>query len=295
MSLTVLQIVQRSLYRLGLQVPSALIGATDNDTLQVIHLMYELAEELRNYGTWPQQKKVYAFDLESGRAKYPLPIDFYSPTLNTQYDTDSSRPLNGPVSDAEFTAHQYGGVGSVANLTYRIFGPDGNNYTAGGQFQVYPTPSASGQSLAFEYLFKNLFLPKYWQISTNYTSGQYVSSNGNIYLCDTTGVSSATTPVSGTAANTTDNTTRWDYQNIAYETILNDNDICIFDDDVMVAGLRAKILEVRNLEGAEAALANYKNLRSRAKVRMHGSFTGSFAPQSAGPRYRPSTPGSWSI
>lgn len=292
---TILQIAQRASYRTGVQAPSGLVAATDNNSLQLLHLMVELSEELRNLRSFPQQKKTYTFDMESARSHYPLPIDFYCPLLRTHWNYDNKRRLVGPLTDGDFTEYQYGAIGNPYEYAFRIFGSDGNNYTAGGQFEVYPTPTASDITLKFEYLSRNLFLPKYWQISTAYTSGQYVSSNGKIYLCDTNGTSSATTAVDGVTQNITDNTTRWDYQNILYEFPLADTDISIFDDDIMILGLRAKLLEAREMPGAAAAMANYQKLLNRAKSRWEGSFVGSFCRKGFDPRPRPATQGGWTI
>lgn len=276
---TVLALVQEVCYRIGIQAPTALAAGTDNHSRQLRSLLYEVAEELRNTRGFPQQKKIHTFDTEASRDKYPLPVDFWSPIILTHWNDDRNRRLSGPVSDVTFTEFSRGTGAGSTELSYRIFGPDGNQYTAGGQFQVYPTPSAV-EEISFEYYSRNLFLPKYWLPATAYTSGQYVSSNGKIYLCDSSGTSDATTAVTGTAANTVDGTTRWDYQNIIYETIVADTDICVFDDDVMKIGLKAKFLGEKTFPAAEQARADYAQLLLSAKTRMLGSFVGSF--QSSG-------------
>lgn len=272
---TVLALVQEVCYRIGIQAPTALYSATDNHGRQLRALLYEVAEELRNTRGFPQQKKTYTFDLEASRTEYPLPVDFWAPVLQTHWNNDTNRRLNGPVSDATFSEFLQGSGAGSSGYSYRIFGPDGNNYTAGGQFNVYPTPS-SAEELSFVYYSRNLFLPKYWQPATAYTSGQYVSSNGNIYLCDTSGTSHASTAPDGVTANIADGTAQWDYQNILYETILADTDICVFDDDVMKIGLKAKFLGEKTFPAAEQARADYAQLLLSAKTRMLGSFVGSF-------------------
>lgn len=187
---------------------------------------------------FPQCKKLYTFTLEAGRTLYPLPQDFYCPLNSTLWDNTNQWPLWGPLSDQEFRMLQVMNYGSAPAYAFRIIGGDGNPNTIGGQFEVYPEPTSGNLSeLSYEYISKTLFQPAYWQPNTVYTSGTYVSSSGNIYLCDQNGTS-GTTPVSGTTQNIVDGTTRWDYQAAPYELIVANTDMSIFDDDVMVSGIK---------------------------------------------------------
>lgn len=292
---TVLQIVQACAYRGNTPAPATLYANTDGDALQLVNLLYEVCEDIRRGATFPQQKKVFSFDLETSRSLYPFPVDYWSQVRGTQYDLDATRRLNGPMQDASFALMKYENLGLSSSVAYRAFGPDGNNYTAGGQLEVYPTPTASGETLGFEYISSNLFMPKYWQISTAYTIGQYVSSNGKIYLCDTSGTSSATTAVAGTAANTVDATTRWDYQNITYETILADTDLCVFDDDLVTKGLQGYYLTRRNIEGGAELVADFKKAIKAAKARWNGSVMGSMARVQSSPNPHGATDGNWPL
>lgn len=281
--MTILADIQSFCYRIGLTPPSSLFGSTDPGTLQLIHIFYSVCESLRQARCWPQQKRTHTFETESGRTKYPLPQDFYACTESTQWNEDQDRQLNGPVSDADFTYRLYGISSSGSDFTWRIFGPDINPNTSGGQFQIEPTPGSTAETITFEYLTKNLFLPKNWLPSTAYTSGVYVNANGNIYLCDTNGTSSSTPP-SATTSNIVDGTTRWDYVSTAYETILADTDINLFDSDLVKLGIRAKFLEEKG-EDFNPAADEYASKVSQAQARWHGSFVGSMIRKNRGPSY----------
>lgn len=271
---TILNIAKSFKYKLNLPSPSSLYGSTDPAALQILHLIYEVCQELRQAACWTQQKKIHTFDTEADRTSYPLPEDFYAPSPFTQWNNDEGVSLVGPLEDYEFTGRLYGGVGSSTNFEYRFFGPDSNPNTTGGQFHVYPTPD-SAIECSYEYLSSNLFLPKDWLPSTAYTSGTYVNHAGKIYLCDTNGTSSTTGPV-GTAANETDGTTRWDYVSTPYEIILADTDICIFDDDLVGLGLKAKWKYEKGEDGQKAEI-EYKRRISKAVGRLKGNRIGSFS------------------
>lgn len=276
---TVLEIAQAYCYRSNLPAPSALFTSTDPSELQLLHLIYEVCEELREKAGWAQTKKVHTFDLETSKTFYQLPKDFYAPVLDTQWQTDTQRRMVGPVSDGAFTRLKYRSI-QPGDLTYRIWGPDMNPNSSGGQFEVRPVPVASGDSMAFEYYSRNLFLPKHWVASTAYTSGVYVNNNGYNYLCDTNGTSSTTGP-SGTDANITDGSTRWDYYGDAYETIKADTDLCMYDDNLVILGLKYKWKDAKGEDFTQAQADFYKGIeiaRGRLSAPVIGSFAGDGEP-----------------
>lgn len=277
----------------NINAPSTLVSLTDPADLQVLTTLYAVSRDLRSRLVWPQQKKTYTFDLEAARTKYPHPQDFFAPCFGSHFDRDRQERLNGPQSDLQWNERLYGFASGQADIAYRIFGPDSNPNTLGGQFHVDPPP-AGGETIGFDYISKNLFLPKNWLPSTAYTSGTYVNSNGNIYLCDTNGTSS-TTSISGTTANITDGTTQWDYVSTAYETIIANTDVSIWDDEIMILGLKARWFGSKGLSDGGAAV-EYEKKISIARGRFEGAYIGSLnGGRNRGRRYGPSTAGSWSL
>jgi hypothetical protein len=247
MSLTVQQLVEQAMASLGASAIPSSIVANASDANQMRAFILDESRYLRSQKFFPQCKRLYTFTLENNRTLYPLPQDFYCPINNTLWDDTNQWPLWGPLSDQEFRELQVLQYGSAPAYAFRIIGPDGNPETIGGQFEIFPTPvTGSLSTLSFQYISKGLFQPKYWQPSTAYTSGTYVSSSGNVYLCDTNGTS-GTTPISGTTANIVDGTTRWDYQIAPYESIVATTDMSIFDDDVMISGIKWRYSQSKNL------------------------------------------------
>lgn len=59
-----------------------------------------------------------------------------------------------------------------------------------------------------------------WAASTSYEVGDLVVSSGNVYLCDTDGISHASVAVTGTGSNISDGTTQWDYVGAAQSSVI---------------------------------------------------------------------------
>lgn len=96
-----------------------------------------------------------------------------------------------------------------------------------------------------------------WIGETQYTSGSYVTSHSNLYLStnlsnyqQSTNVnqSSGKLAPNWTATTVVDGTATWTWQAVPYDTILADADLCLFDDDVMIDGLRWKFMQARGME-----------------------------------------------
>lgn len=59
-----------------------------------------------------------------------------------------------------------------------------------------------------------------WEASTTYEIGNQVVLGGNVYVCDTDGVSAASGGPTGTGTNIVDGTTRWDYVSAASTNVI---------------------------------------------------------------------------
>jgi hypothetical protein len=273
--MNVLQIVQRGCQSIGIPSPASLIAATTTVDLQLRAILYDVHDFLRNQRIFVQQKRAHVFDLEADRQFYPLPEDFYAALLGTQYDDTTKYPLLGPLTDSQFDMREYGLAGFSPIPAYRIFGPDNNPYSAGGQFQVWPMPTAAGDTISFEYQSRNLFQPPNWTPSTVYALNAYVNANGNIYQCTTTGASSATTAPAGQSLTPQANGTAFFvYRPAAYETIVANTDTSIFDDDLVQAGFKAYYYESKGQPQAAGAMNDFRKQIDSARNRYYGSYRG---------------------
>lgn len=379
MGKTALQLITRACYIAKLPPPSALVSATDSSTLQLTELFYDTGRELLESRWWPQLKKRHTIRLETGRGEYPLPLDFYAAIPDTQYELNNNWQLNGGMSDGEWNMRKFGYVTVENRKAFRVFGPDINSNSGGGQFSIDPVPGDGDQGvvLSFEYLSKSWLTPPVWVPSASVTSGnyrscygnnytagsttttgtvppnlknkvgrdggvewlalptisawagttvypagQYVTKGGQLYLCTVGGTSGATGPVGTTAnASEADGTVTWQNKafdsswtgqtayaendhlfvtpryykcvtagktggvtptwtettvsdggvtwtevTAAYEDLITDNDLCLFDDDLMISGLVWRFLRAQGT-GYQDLLGEYNRKRQSAVAR----------------------------
>lgn len=252
MQSTVLALINDVLGEINQPALSSLTIAPQQSTTQLIKNIEMHARSLRMTRVWPQQKKIFTFTTTSGRSKYPLPQDYFAALPGTHWDDSRQWRLLGPMSDMAFTDRTRGIVTSSIQTGFRIFGPDFNPTTSGGQFMVDPTPS-SAIELSFEYISGNTFLPPHWIASTSYTTVAYANANGYNFKLKTNGTSGTTPPTAPSPIGTdvTDGSAVWNVHQPAYDRIIGNTDLCIFDDEVMQAGLKWRFLKIRGLDYAE--------------------------------------------
>lgn len=272
--------------------PTALAGTTDPATLQLVALLNATLEELRQAKCWAQQKRVHTFATVAGQASYQLPEDFYSVIPFTE--TDRANSMSIPAMLDESAAYNlYQILLASGNYAYRMFGFDENEASATGQFNLIPTPGSVG-NITFEYLSRNLYLPKKWAISTLWGAGAYCNASGNIYKTPAGGTTGpAGTVPSHTTGTVSDGVVSWTYVSAPYERLIADTDVAIFDYDLVGLGVRAKFFE--NNGGAfEAPKNEFNGKIDRAQGRTSGDRVGSFSRHSIKNRYH--TPyGGWTI
>jgi len=201
------------------------------------------------------------------------------------------------MTDLGFTNRTRGAASNSTQSAFRIFGPDFNPTTGGGQFEVDPVPTAAIE-LSFEYITSNLFLPPHWTISEAVTTTTYRNANGLNWKLKTNGATSATTPpVAPTpiTSDVTDGTAVWNVYQPAYETPITDNDLCLFDDEVMIAGLKWRFLKAAGLD-FENEKAEAEQFLNGAAARLQGSVIGRLdSPKTAINNKSITTQGSWPL
>lgn len=274
--MNVLEILQNACQQIGIPAPTN-FTATDTNTLQLYALFRDVHTYLRNQRIWPQMKSTHEFALVANQQFYPLPENFFAALLGTQYDETTKFPVIGPLSDAQFSMREYGLAGFTPFPAFRIFGPDANPYSAGGQFQVWPMPTAAGNTLVFEYQWKNIFLPKNWTPSTAYTSGNLVNASGNIYECTTSGTSGLVAPTGRSLTPVANGTAAFKWYPGAYESIQQTTDLSAFDPEVVIAGFKAWYFNAKAQPQAQLALQQFNQMIDSAKRRFVGSSRGSMS------------------
>lgn len=388
---TILSLIQSACYEANLSVPASIVGNTDPYATQLYNLFLGTGRELRQKLWWPQLKKQWNIILQPGQRKYLLPADYYQSLIATFWDQQNKWQMIGPLTDEEWNYRVYGYVTIENRKAYRVFGPDSNPNSNGGQFLIDPIPNSTniGANVTFEYITKSWLSPAFWIPGTLYTTntsyvfnygnvyrctsggtssataigptvyngigqdgganfqyfattawtgatlygmGQYVTNGGSYYLCTQPGTSAASGGPTGTAQSITDGTVTWmnivttawtgetaigngnyviassnlylctsvaapnslglttsitgkvapawtqaiqpdgtatwTWQNTVYDTALADTDLCLFDDDIMIAGLRWRFLQARGLQ-YDDQMALYSEMISTAEARWN--------------------------
>lgn len=398
---TVLQILQRAAQEQGLPVPSSIVGSTVNSTIQLTNNFYATGRELREQKWWPPLKKKWTIRMNSGQDKYPLPQDFFAAIPETNWDRNNRWQMLGPMSDSMWNLRLYGYITLQNRKAFRVFGPDINPNSGGGQFEINPTPGdgEQGLQLTFEYLSQSWLTPQLWtagtsyganvyvscygnvyqkgsgtanagtvppnmangvgrdggvswlalpsisawQSSTVYPAGRYVTNGGNLYYCTSGGVSASSGGPSGTDESITDGSVTWQYTEVQswtgqtdydqgdtilisaqyyvaqnggktgqtaptwsettvsdgtitwtqvktpYDTILADTDLCLFEDELMILGVKWRYLQAKGL-GYQDLFSEYQALKSASVARYQpGALIsmagGGYLPAGLNPNY----------
>jgi len=235
-----LSIVSRACYQMNETVPSGFVSNFTANAKQFEHLFYAVCERIRTRRYWPQLKKVADITLEAGREFYPHPQDMYAFIPGTYWDKTNKWQLLGPLWDNQFSYRQYGYVTSENRRGFQpTFGPDFNPNTLGGQFRVNPIPAESGGVITYNYLTSSYLCGINWAPLTVFSTPVRVNCNGRIYPL-ITGGTSGSVPLNHTSGNFIDGTCTWGPPVLSsYETLVTDQDLCLFDPSLVVSGVKA--------------------------------------------------------
>jgi len=247
---------------INMQPLIGLYGSLDSNARQLLALIEEVGRDLRNTRAFPQLKKIYTFTTVNGQASYNLPNDFFCKSLDTEWDTSNKWKLLGPETDSMFNERVYGYVELENRTSYRMFGNNDTGYGGSGQFHITPTPGTSPVTLSFEYTSKNYILPRTWTTGFFADWDSYCFSAGRIYFT-TAGGTTGTTPPVHSSGSVSDGGVIWTAQplDFAYERATSDADRLVFEDEVILLGVKYKFLQSKGLDYSEPldAYTRYKN------------------------------------
>lgn len=111
---------------------------------------------------------------------------------------------------------------------------------------------------------------------TEYETGEYFTNGSSQIFRVEQGGKSGTDAPQWSATVFTDNTISWTHQDMAYETAQLDTDFTVFDEELVIEGLRAKLFLARGL-GAEDLVYNFERLKRAAVGRWHAGKVVDFA------------------
>lgn len=203
-NLNILQVAQTCAQRLQLPTPSSFVASTDNNMILLNSMINRAIQEIRNDFPWPELQREYSFTLVNNQDTYPLPGDFDRTSTETLWNRTQKWPLIGPLDAVEWEVYKSGIVTTFPRQRFRI------KYWGINQFFVDPVPTGTenNQIIVYEYISKNVFMPKAWAPSTVFGASAYCSYNGNIY--ETTGGTTGTIPMTlGANGQGQDGTVFW--------------------------------------------------------------------------------------
>lgn len=107
-----------------------------------------------------------------------------------------------------------------------------------------------------------------WTAETAYAGGTFIKIGSTYYKNTTPGIYANGTAITGKVQPThvvssstwkeTDGSTSWNFQLAPYEALITDNDLCLFDDEIMIAGLRWRYLQANRREYSDYQAEYYQ-------------------------------------
>lgn len=278
---TILEIVKNFCYRLNLPAPASVVGVATPTEQQYLSIFKYVGDELRNRPyQWPQLKRGYTFTTTTNERRYQLPGDFYRILESNQWDTTNSWPMRGPVSDYQFTVREFAVVSLQTRKAYRLIGPVNYLYNTSpysqrsqGWFEIDPPGANNTDELFMGYVSCNWIWPRDWVTATLYSAGDIRSGAGYVYRTAAGGTSGATRPDWSTGSDS-DGTVTWTvytepYQVDASNTALNDGDICLFDDSLMIEGMRWAYKRAKGMDYQQER-SDWEQMVKSAYARFNG-------------------------
>lgn len=283
---TVKELLQNFCYRINVTAPSAFVGVASPAERQYISLFQFVGDNLRNRPyQWPQLKRGYTFNTATNETKYQLPGDFYRILESSQWDTTNSWPLRGPISDFNHALREFSVVSLQTRKAFRLIGPTQYLFAttpyskrSAGWFEIDPAGENNTDELFLGYISSNWIWPRDWVASTAYSLGDIRAGNGNVYIVTSAGTTGTTRP-SVTTGTETDGTVTWTVYREPYlctpeNSKLNDADLCLFDEDLMIEGMRWAYLRAKGQDYNQER-ADWENQVKSAYARFNGPIRGS--------------------
>lgn len=131
----------------GVEVPSTFFQSGNLTARQCVALVLRGGNDLERTNRFAALINTYTFLTVAGIATYDMPSDFRAFANMSQWDRTNNRPLIGPTPGFIWQFLKSGiAEGGTIDRWFRI---------QGTSIVLHPTPTASGQTIAFDYYSKN--------------------------------------------------------------------------------------------------------------------------------------------
>lgn len=114
-----------------------------------------------------------------------------------------------------------------------------------------------------------------WAGQTDFAEGDHILAGSNYYRVTEAGKSGSTQPT-WTTTTMSDGTITWTFKEAAYEAIVTDSDLCVFDDDLMIQGLKWRFLRAKGAGYADVK-KEYEQMKDAAVNRWKSGMRFSIA------------------
>lgn len=131
----------------GFEIPSSFYDNSNLTARSCVALVSREMKTLERMYRWSALITTHTFTTTDGTATYAMPTDFRAFANLSQWDRTNSRALVGPASGAEWQWLK-GDVTAGATID-RWFRIEGRNIV------IHPTPSVTGDTIAFDYYSKS--------------------------------------------------------------------------------------------------------------------------------------------
>lgn len=164
---TLLSITQDACDLIGIDRPSAVIASTDQQIRTLLAMSNREGREIVREYDWSVLTRLATVTTTADTGEYALTDfitddDFDRLIPESEWDTSNQRPMFGPASSEEWRWLKSSGLGSgVIWYRYRIFRSSSG---IGRSIYFDPAPSASSDSLTFEYI------SSHWCVDTTETT-----------------------------------------------------------------------------------------------------------------------------
>ncbi len=207
-------------------------------------------------------------------------------TWRTSYGRNYKKTDAGSEAGDVIPPNMAFGIGAEGSVTWYAISPTswandtvyaagsyvlntGKYYKAIVSGQSAPSGGPSGTSSSITdntVVWKYIDIPE-WTAYTAYEKGDHVYYATFFYTCLEGGTSGRYYP-RFTSTTISDNLITWTFQPTAYEALVTDSDLCNFDDELMIAGLKWRFLRARGL-AYEDLLGEYEQLKDSAASRWN--------------------------
>lgn len=143
--MTLKTICQQALNEIGgFEVPTAYFGSSNVTAKLALNLVQRAGNSLERRHRWAELVTEHTFVTVADTANYSLPTDFRAFANMSLWDRTNYNPMLGPMSPAEWQFMKSSVAGDTGTVTrwFRV---------KGTQIYIHPTPTASGDTIAFDY------------------------------------------------------------------------------------------------------------------------------------------------